>query len=666
MLHEVQELLKDPSKGLVKEARKGQLAMAERVVKTLESGGVTFVEAPVGTGKSLAYLVPASLAKGRTVISTAKKSLQDQLIDQDIPAASRATKSAYKFTVLKGASNYYCLARSNEVKSPAARFELSMWENDLEFTLSNGDVSTFPGGQPDYWNEVSVNDCDGKQCAHYATCGYQKALKDAAEAKLVVTNHHVVAHSFVRSSAVLGEYQTLVLDEAHQFEDALRSALSHQISKATFNLLDHKLTNAGMPKLEPTAKRHVSEMFDRLRNVTGEVPEGILLGEADYIAGRCAIIAKNADNALKVASDSFRRRTLMGLSGLATRLTRALTTFTEQDRSANIIAHVVQPDWRSTDREIVIEPIEVGAAARESMNRVRTVVVTSATLATAGSFKRIAMSCGLPAPGDPAPEPGAVVSGHATSTSLVVATPFDYQKQAVLYTPKHLPAPVSGKGPARDAWLDAVAQETKRLLDASNGNAFVLFTAGSDLTEVHRRLVDLGLRWPIVAQKQGAAAEAERAYRATPNAVLLGLRSFFEGVNIPGDKLWQVIIPKLPFPVPSDPVIKARTAKLVEWYVENGFEQRAAEVNAFKAVSVPAMLIDLRQAVGRLIRTSTDVGVCAILDPRVWTGTGSRLPRPEQAAYQGYGVTIVEEIGFPRRTSKFENIQAYYDSLRKR
>lgn len=668
MLSEVQSLLNDPSRGLVKEVRKGQLAMAERVAKTLQGGGVTFIEAPVGTGKSLAYLVPASLSAGRTVVTTAKKSLQDQLLQSDIPAVRQATKSLFHFTVLKGANNYYCRAQGTAFKTkPENRAAITRWEGDRTFLRNNGDVAYLPTAVPDFWSQVTARDCEGPKCEYAPMCGYMQALQAASEAKMVVTNHHVLAHTFVRGTDLFGQYDTLVVDEGHQFEEALRGAQTHRLSLATFRLLDGNLTDAGIPRLTQGIHRTAQDLFDSVRNVSGKLPEDRDLAEAAALEGACVEKLAVVDGYLKQKSgDASARRALAAAANFLTQTARTLKVLADTDRSDNLVVHVSRPDWRSQDREIVIEPIEVGGAARESMDRIRSVVVTSATLAACGSFRDAAMSCGLPPPGEPPRTESLTPPFHAESTSLVVASPFDYGKQAVLYTPQNVLMPVTQPGAERDAWLDSVAEEIKRLVEASKGNAFVLFTSASDQSGVYHRLANSSLQYPLILQKQGEAADAERRYHETPHAVLLGLRSFFEGVNIPGDKLWLVIIPKLPFPVPTDPVHKARMDRLADWYQSKGADRRDAELSAFRARTIPAMLVDLRQAVGRLIRTTTDVGVCAILDPRIWTGSGSRRPNPSQTAYEGYGATIVRELGFPRRTSKFENIQAYYGSLMRR
>lgn len=659
MLTEVESFLKDPEKGLIATPRAGQIAMGTRVAQTMASKGVTFVEAPVGTGKSFAYLVPAVFSPGRTVVATAKKSLQDQLVDVDIPAVKKATGKQFSFTVLKGAGNYFCQARMQGLKNRTAKAEIAAWQASFLDIASNGDVATFPGGWPAYWSEVNVDECDGQKCAFFSQCGYAKVITAAQEAHIVVTNHHVVAHQLLRRSGIFGDYRNLIIDEAHQFPEALRSAQTKELSLGVLNNLHRRYESVGGSIKSARLEQAWDAVAADLSGVDGVFPHEFVSQSlpqlqtllTDMAADiKTVAAAQRKNDGFDEARDSTRFKSF---HGTLLKVDAAVTSLTQSHPDS--ISSIATEDNKSGTRTITVQPLNPGGAVSGAIREVPVVVVTSGTLAINGTFNHVAYNSGLAPPS---------VEG-SNATSLICASPFNYGKQAVLYTPKHLPKPVSGRGEERVRWVNSVSIEIKRLIEASDGNALVLFSSMSDLTDIHRELLSLGVRHPIIAQKAGRAAEAEAEYRATDNAVLLGSKSFFEGLNIVGDKLWSVIIPRLPFPVPSDPVIATKTQRLEAQHQSRGLAPGAAKVMAFQAVSVPPMLFDVLQGGGRLIRTVTDRGVLSILDPRIWTGSGSRLPKPEQAEYSGYGATLVEALKFPRRTAKFENVSQYFKTLRK-
>jgi ATP-dependent DNA helicase DinG len=246
----------------------------------------------------------------------------------------------------------------------------------------------------------------------------------------------------------------------------------------------------------------------------------------------------------------------------------------------------------------------------------------------------------------------------------VLQTPFDYRTQAVLYTPKHIPLPVSGApgfavSPDREKYLNGLTVEIARLLRAADGNAFVLFSATSDLNEVKRRLEDEELKGIKLIEQGSDAQVALDKFMATPRSVILGLKSFWEGVDVVGDKLRLVIITKLPFPMLNDPVLKARERHEKAAAIAAGKSEQEAIGVVFRTIQVPQMVTDLRQGVGRLIRSATDQGVCAILDSRIWTGSSKRAPTSMDTKYAGYGATVVNSLGFATRTSDFKNVAAF-------
>jgi ATP-dependent DNA helicase DinG len=696
MIDEVLALLEDPNKQLVKQKRQSQVDLARAITETMQTGGVLMAEAPVGTGKSYAYSVPAVLAptKTRTVIATAKKSLQDQLYDRDLPAVQDATGKAFTFTVLKGKSNYVCQYRLNNYRKELAANtasdeksrllrridrDVARWGAGMDdMSISNGDVSTFPGGTPDYWPKISVDECAEQRCKLAETCGYLKMRKSAQEAKIVVTNHHVLAHSLLFGTAHLGDYKNLVVDEAHQLPDALRSTLTKAITLGNFTDLNRKAeeladilgcpahpigsswelavntlqTDSGL--FDPTPHK---EMFVHVAKELEGQHKALI---ADQTLSREARgkMAEEDLMELEIARAAYLRR----YDGIH----EAVLALAGADADYGFKVEPPNDNTRAVTIHVVL--VNVARKAGFSLLQKDSVSLVSGTLAVDGDFSYFAQDLGISS------KPRKVMrttEGASTAVEVpggrgqVFPSPFNYDKQVVLYTPKTVGMPTYDRI-QRPIWIRQTCAEITALADSSHGNMFVLCSAYADLQDIATELRNTGFKWPLVVQAQGAAAAAEKAYRSTRNAVLLGSRSFFEGVDIPGDKLWCVVIPRLPLPSPEDVVINVKTTRAKNRMVNTGSQEGYASVKAFREVSIPPMIAAVRQAAGRVIRTTTDVGVVAITDPRIWTGSSKKLPDANTDAYEGYGLKLIQALGYNNRTSRIENVRQFYDSLRRK
>jgi Rad3-related DNA helicase len=313
------------------------------------------------------------------------------------------------------------------------------------------------------------------------------------------------------------------------------------------------------------------------------------------------------------------------------------------------------------NKKITVSPIELGPMIGPKLHTIGSVVITSATLSVGGNFDHVRRQLGLDIEMKQVPGEPAIPQTRIVTQSL--ESPFDYKRQAVLYTPKHIPLPVrdSDTPEVKEAYYSALTNDIAQLINASKGNGFVLFSANTDLNEVHRRLEAEELAYPLILQGDNPNA-AFKQYMSTPNAVLLGVKSFWEGVDVQGEKLQLVIITKLPFGRPDDPVIQAQSRHLTQYLIEKGMSEANASRQVFQAVQTPKMITDVRQGGGRLIRSTTDRGVFAILDCRVWTGRSS-APSKTQNSYGGYGGQLVTALGFPSRTSSMLDVQGYFKDL---
>jgi ATP-dependent DNA helicase DinG len=612
------------------EPREGQRAMAAAVADVIEHGGTLIAEAGTGTGKTLAYLVPAILSGQRVLVSTGTKNLQEQIFFKDIPLLREALGKPFSATLMKGRSNYLCLHRFEMYRdgvegntSAGGRLIesgdrvllpiVNAWVKKTE-TGDRAELRDLPEDLP-LWKDIAADaeTCLGAECPRYGDCFVTLMRQRAAESDVVIVNHHLLcADAQLRKSAygeVIPACATLVVDEAHQLEDVATQYFG--IAVSNYRVDDLVRDVESIVSLTPEMLQATSRVTDRARTFFS----GVALARMDVAESKArynsdtfvdyfqdgAMLAgalEGLEAALVLAADpkGLRRTSeatqademIMSLARRARELREDLTFLIR----ANDTDFVYYVDTRGRGLFLRASPIDVSRLAKEAVfDRMRTTVLTSATLAVDGSFEYVRSRLGIREP-----------------MELRVESEFDYARQALLYLPRRVPPP---KSPAFSA---AAAREVIEILKRSRGRAFVLFTSYAVLRAV-QPFVEMAVPFPILVQGTAPRSTLIEQFRSTPNAVLLATSSFWQGVDVVGEALSCVIIDKLPFASPGDPITAAR----IEAIKANGGD-------AFAAYQVPLAILALQQGLGRLIRHRTDRGVLAILDPRLRTmGYGRRF-----------------------------------------
>ncbi|MEQ1662466.1 MAG: ATP-dependent DNA helicase [Thiobacillus sp.] len=618
-------------------ARPQQLAMAEAVQAAINDHGVLLAEAGTGTGKTLAYLVPALLSGGKVVISTGTKALQDQLFHRDLPAARRALKSPVKVALLKGRANYVChhhLQRNLTDGRFAHRDDAAWLQKIARFadTTTSGDradASGIPEDATAWHYAISSRDtCLGGECGFFKDCFVMAARKAALEAEVVVVNHHLFfADLWLKDEGVaelLPACNTVILDEAHQLADTAAQFFGETL--ASGQLLDL----SGDTKRLAAVKAGDFPALRRAAEALGKVTRDLRLAfPQNPVKATLAELVRYEQwpDALKA------------LSGALDELAKCLATQAERDadlkncfeRAQGVQATLAS--WQRDDdpanpRVRWIEttlsslfmhatPLSVGAMFGAKLNeRAQAWILTSATLAVGGDFSHLKTRLGI-----------------ENADTLCVDSPFDYPRQGVLYVPQGLPAPNTPE------FTDAVVDAALPVLEVSGGRAFILFTSLRALEKARGLLTEAftarGWEYPLLVQGDAPKNELLARFQQAGNAVLLGSQSFWEGVDVPGDALSVVIIDKLPFQPPDDPVVAARIA-LAE---RNGGKP-------FMDYQLPHAAIALKQGAGRLIRTETDRGVLMICDTRL--------------ADKPYGKLLLNALPPMTRTRKPEVVARFF------
>jgi len=614
------------------EFRPGQLEMAQAVESALADKRHLLVEAGTGTGKTLAYLVPAILSGKRIVISTGTKNLQEQLFYKDVPFLQKHLGDGIAVCYMKGRSNYACRQKIYDAeKEPVlegleevADFEIIReWEKTTE-TGDRAEIRTLPE-RTTAWAKVDARRdlCTGQKCQQFERCFLTRMHQRAHESDIIIVNHHLffadLAVKEAEYGGIIPEYGAVVLDEAHEIEDVVGQYFGISVSNYQFEELrrdigaisrrkrftteelDHILIavgdvaarffalfdeckgRSGFREHEQFLERHKEQYADLLHGLElisahlqliKEAPE-----EVGPLFGRCLSLAKNLE-----------------------------TWMAGNDRK---LVYWVERRGRGTFLQAT--PIDVsGILAEKLFDNVDTVVLTSATLAVAGNFDYTRRRLGLEA-----------------ARTLIVPGHFDYANQALLYVPQHLP------DPRHPSFVRDASNEIARILKASRGRAFVLFTSYQQMRAVHDR-ISFDLEYTALLQGTGPRSALLEEFRRTPNCVLFATSSFWQGVDVPGDQLSCVIIDKLPFAVPSDPVVEARIRAIRE----DGGEP-------FYEYQIPQAALALKQGFGRLIRSASDRGVLVLLDNRI--------------SKQRYGQVFLDSLPEYRFTTNLSDVESFFD-----
>ncbi|MCW2808413.1 MAG: ATP-dependent helicase [Marmoricola sp.] len=609
----VREVLHAAVAALGGQERPGQVAMAESVAQSMEQGQHLLVQAGTGTGKSLGYLVPALLHHDRVVVATATLALQHQLVERDIPAlfeaASEELGEVGTYAVLKGRSNYACLHRVREgvpddqgalVELPegslgAEVLSLREWIEEEAKEGGTGERDHAPRHTDRVWRQVSVShrECLGAaRCPYGAECFAERAKERAARSQLIVTNHSLLAIDAIEGVPMIPEYDVAVIDEAHELVSRVTQAATDELS---------------LPEIDRTSRRAARHVEGSEADDLGDAGEALRDAIESTPPGRVDHMSEQLNDALTLVRDAARAlvtafpKEMPGSGGQGgdAASTQAKGWAQELFKTAERMAAGSDKDvlWISErDRtrggnHLCVAPLEVAGPMREKLLADKTAIFTSATLKLGGDFDAVATSLGL----------SAADRGN-TWEGLDVGSPFDYGQQAILYVARHLPQP------GRDGLTQAHLDEITELVDAADGRTLGLFSSRRAAEAAAEHVREALPHLTTLAQGDAQLPELARQFVGDPHTNLFGTLSLWQGLDVPGETCQLVIIDRIPFPRPDDPLMSAR--------------QRAADkagVNGFMSVAATHAALLLAQGSGRLIRTTTDRGVVACLDPRLVT-----------------------------------------------
>ncbi|MBF6357585.1 ATP-dependent DNA helicase [Nocardia higoensis] len=621
------------------------MTMASAVDHAIDTKRHLAVQAGTGTGKSLAYLVPSlrhAVRTGRTVVvSTATIALQRQLVDRDLPRLSEALAEPLgrpaRFAILKGRNNYLCLNKINsaipEEPAEAELFDafaisrlgrevqrLNDWASDTE-TGDRDDLA--PGVSDRAWRQVSVSsrECLGKsRCQFGQDCYAERARAESAQADVVVTNHALLAIDAISGIQILPEHDVVVIDEAHELVDRVTGVATAELSATGIGAAARRcaklIDDREVDRLEGAAEAWHA-LLDELPPARWDrLPEGAAQALAlvrDAAWNARTELAPPGSTQAPGDPDSAAARTLAvaAVEEVHDSAVRALTSFDEPDPAARRDVVWLSAEESKTGvarKTLRMAPLSVGGLLRARLFGASTVVLTSATLQIGGSFDSLAVTWGLPARSgdkvDPATANGAAApsdSGPVHWDGLDVGSPFDHAKSGILYVAKHLPPP------GRDGLPPAYLDEIERLIDAAGGRTLGLFSS-MRAARAAAEAMRTRLSTPLLCQGEDSTGALVRKFADDPQTSLFGTLSLWQGVDVPGPSLSLVILDRIPFPRPDDPLLAAR---------QRAVESRGG--NGFLAVAANHAALLLAQGTGRLLRSVDDRGVIAILDSRLAT-----------------------------------------------
>jgi ATP-dependent DNA helicase DinG len=631
----VKELLAAAVAAIGGEERPGQVSMAEAVQHAIETGEHLAVQAGTGTGKSLAYLVPAvrhAVMTGNTVVvATATIALQRQLIDRDLPRLAAALRPLLgrepAFAILKGRRNYLCLHRQHggvaddpqdqlfdpaeAGSSTALGRHVARLHEWAEQTRTGDRDEVVPGVPEAAWRQVSVSaqECIGSRCPFVSRCFAERAREAAAKSHIVVTNHALLAIDATSDIDVLPEHDLVIVDEAHDLVDRVTSATAGELSAPAAEAAARRCA-----RLTESAADGSPAVADRLRHAAAALGADLDVAQAgrmdllpDTLAATLASVREAADACVEAVAE-----TAQNLNEEPERLAACRVALASADELRHAAARISDAfGTDATEREEVVwldrpfaeesrrpptlrvAPLEVGPVLRQRLFGERTVTLTSATLALGGSFAPLATQWGLPPVGSD--------DEHLAWQGLDVGSPFDHPRSAILYVARHLPQP------GRDGLPGPYLTELEGLINAAGGRTLGLFSSMRAAKQAAAALRER-ISHPLLCQGDDLTAQLVRQFAEDEETCLFGTLSLWQGVDVPGSSLQLVVIDRIPFPRPDDPLASAR--------------QRAVAArggNGFMTVAAAHAALLLAQGTGRLLRRATDRGVVAVLDPRLVT-----------------------------------------------
>ena len=622
--------------------RQSQTDMARAVAHAISRRGTLLAEAGTGTGKTFAYLVPALLWGGKVIISTGTKNLQDQLFLRDIPVVRKALNAPVTVALLKGRANYLChlhLERTQQNGRLTAREDVGYLREIARFakTSATGDKSELSRVPENalIWNLVTStrDNCLGAECTHYQDCFVMKARKEAQQADVVVVNHHLffadVALKDTGVAELLPSANTVIFDEAHQLPDTATLFFGDTVSTSQVMELCRDVLAEGLSHARDGADwaLTIAPVEKALRDLRLAFPaEGVKLAREQIaesspffpaLAHLKAMLTQMTD---VLSSQAERAETIEQCRVRAVELGARLAAWAPSDDPEQRAVKVLWVDAFSQSLQLHQTPLSIAPVfSKQREGPPRAWIFTSATLAVKNDFTHYSEQLGLT--GEPA---------------MSWPSPFDYSRQALLYVPADLPSPNS------PVYTDAVVAAALPVIEAAGGRAFLLCTTLRAVKRAAELLREVfaarELPWPLLVQGELGRTELLSRFRAAGNAVLVGSQSFWEGVDVRGDALSVVIIDKLPFAPPDDPVLAARIADM---------ERRG--LNGFMHHQLPEAIISLKQGAGRLIRNERDQGVLMICDPRL-------IAKP-------YGRRIWQSLPPFARSRELSTVQAFLQRM---
>lgn len=592
------------------EYRPSQLEMAQAVLDAIEQEGHLCVEAGTGTGKTLAYLIPSLFSKRRVIVSTATRNLQEQLFFKDIPFIKEHLFPQLSVTYMKGRQNYLCLKKLYQMGGASALpggdqelREIRQWAAKTE----TGDRVELDWIVDDdsIWKTLDARGetCVGQKCEHFDTCFVTRMRQRAFESDLIIVNHALLFSNLAiqndETGRVLPDFAVLILDEAHEVEDVAcahfgKEVSSYQVDDLCRDFMSVFPADPDMILAVGEIESHARAFFEAFPGPEGRYSLSFFRSPHGMIDLRLENSAsyERLKASLQTLYHQIQRRDQRPIDSeaLIRRLSQ-LAADLEEVFHGDDEERVYWFDRRSRGVVLRISPIDVAPILEEVVfSTTPTVVLTSATLRTASSFEYIRGRLGV-----------------KKSKELAVAGEFNYSKQAILYVPASFPEPKS------DQYFLRALRDVREILNITQGHAFLLFTSFQQMNRFYKSLLDR-LPFPLLRQGEMPKNRLLEVFRTTPNAVLCATSSFWQGVDVQGDALRAVIIDKLPFQVPSEPIVAARLSRL----------EREGR-NAFLDYSVPEAIITLRQGLGRLVRSREDHGILAILDSRIRSRSYGRL-----------------------------------------
>lgn len=620
------------------EFRSGQLRMAKAVERAINEKQILIAEAGTGTGKTLSYLVPIVKAvisgEKRAVISTDTKALQSQIIKKDLPLAEAIIGQKVNTELCFGSANYLCKLKLQKLRRSNLQWSSQSWFKDFlkwDSKTKTGLLSEYSDyTPPGFLNSVAREGdrCLGSKCPFYKESPYFVARDKWKAANILIVNHSLLSRHLLGGSKLLPEYDYVVIDEAHRFADAF-SAQSEQV--LSLNALQrilrdsHKIDIDYNQKIEDTKKeiRRICKQPSKQYRQKNAL-ELLEIDSLIEIISKVSDLVDKSDGELQ--SDLFATETadeeqLVEKNRIKEHLSESksiLQSFCEGPSSNQVLSISTQKE----DVLFRISPIQVADQLQDMfLNSTETIVFTSATISVENSFDFFAAEIGLSS-----------TKENSRFRGIQELSPFDYQNQSMMYIPKGKNEPGSND----IGFEEECALEIRRLIEMSGGGVLVIFSALRTLKNIEEKIHSI--QYPIFSSSKDGISRAVELFRKTPNSVLLGLESYRQGLDIQGDQLRLVIIVRLPFPVPDDPIIEAK------------FEtEKSKGRNPFITLQVPSMILKMKQGFGRLIRSSNDKGVVAILDPRLHT--------------KFYGKSLLASLPNAKRTDSFDDLSRWWKSV---